>query len=94
MNLFSENDQIMVITTKSILYGYKPVLYVSHDDDDGIWQFLDGEDVCEENAYIVSLSEILKIDDSLNSLYDLPRGYIAYRQAKGDKWKRENLDSD
>ena len=80
---FSEAKNTMVITTKDIVL-------VSHDEDDGMWEFLDGEDVKEENAVIVSLDEIVEIDDTLNELYDLLLGYIAYRENKGAEWIRED----
>lgn len=85
---FLEDQNTMVITQKSILNREKDILLVSHDEDDGVWQFLDGEDVNEEEAAIVSLFEIVKLDDSVNELCELPLGWVAYRNSKNEKWVR------
>ena len=90
---FEEQDNTMVITTKDIISGIKPVLFVSHDYEDGMWEFLDGEDIDENKACIVSLAEILKIDSSLRVLYDLPLGWIAYRDEINNIWKKENIEN-
>lgn len=82
----------MVITTKEILLGTKPILLVTHDYEDGMWEFLEGEDVDENKACIISLDEILKIDSSLSMLKDLPLGWIAYRHNINDFWKKEEID--
>ncbi len=88
MTYFKEKGNTMVITTKDILLRTRPILLVSHDFEDGMWEFLDGDDVDENNACIVSLDEILRIDGSLNALHDLPLGWIAYRNDINDVWKR------
>ena len=83
----------MVITTKNIILGLKPILLVSHDFEDGMWEFLDSEELDENQACIVALDEILKLDGSLNTLQDLPLGWIAYRDSINDSWKKENIEN-
>ena len=85
---FIDEKNTMAITTKKIVNRQSVILIVSHDEDDGMWEFLDGEDACEENAVVVSLSEMVQIDESINELYDLPLGWIAYRESKTTEWKR------
>ncbi len=85
---FLDDKNTMAITTKKIVSGKSDILLVSHDEDDGMWEFLDGEDVCEENALVVSMSEMVQIDESINKLYDLPLGWIAYRESKTTEWIR------
>jgi len=85
---FLDDKNTMAITTKKIVSGQSDILLVSHDEDDGMWEFLDGEDVCEENALVVSMSEMVQIDESINKLYDLPLGWIAYRESKTTEWIR------
>ena len=63
----------------SYLEGY-PILYVSHDEDDGMWQFLCGSNHNIEDASIVSLFEVYNIDYSICLLKDMPRGYYAIRE--------------
>lgn len=86
---FNEDKSTMIITTKSIIQKTKDILIVSHDEDDGMWEFLDGMDVKEENGAIVSIWEIVGIDNSVNELFDLPEGWIAYRENKNARWIRE-----
>ena len=74
---FADPKNVAVITLKSITKGGRPILHVTHDADDGMWQFLDGSTVSEENASVVSLEEITRIDPSVMELADLPLGWYA-----------------
>ena len=90
MSKFNDFPDTMVITLKEILDGKKPVLYVSHDEEDGMWQFLDGSDELDiDNARIVTLEEILGVDSSLSSLLDLSIGWKAERVDRDTKWFRQ-----
>ena len=86
---FLDDKNTIAITTKKIVSSQSEILLVSHDEDDGMWEFLDGEDVCEENAVVVSMFEMSQIDESINELYDLPLGWIAYRENKTTEWIRK-----
>ena len=85
---FLDAKNTMAITTKRIVSGKSDILLVSHDEDDGMWEFLDGEDVCEDNALVVSMYEMVQIDESINKLYDLPLGWVAHRKSKTADWTR------
>lgn len=78
--LFKDAKNTIVITTKEILNGEHPVTSVFHDLDDGMWQFLDGEELSEERAAIISLKEMVEIDDSVNDIANLPLGGIACKK--------------
>ena len=43
----------------------KPILYVSHDEDDGMWQFLCGSTHDTDEARLVSLKEAFDLDNSV-----------------------------
>lgn len=86
---FLDDKNTIAITTKKIVSRQSEILLVSHDEDDRMWEFLDGEDVCEENAVVVSMFEMSQIDESINELYDLPLGWIAYRENKTTEWIRK-----
>jgi len=85
---FEDPENVAVITIYKIMKCESPVLYVSHDDEDGMWQFLDGSEVREEDACILSLKEMINIDPSLIKLYDLPLGWIAWRETQNSEWIR------
>lgn len=85
---FLEDKNTMAITTRDIIQGKKDVILVSHDEDDGMWQFLDGDEVDKNSAAIVSLFEMVVVDNTINELFDLPLGGIAYRENKNSEWIR------
>lgn len=71
-----------------ILRGESPLRLVTHDADDGSWQFLDGGHVFEEDAELVGLVEMLQFEPGLLGLADLPEGWYAWRPRPGDPWHR------
>jgi hypothetical protein len=86
--LFHDPQNVAVITLRQIIFGEKPILYVSHDADDGGWQFLDGGQVREEDAAVVSLANMVQHDASVQDLADLPLGWCAWRTDAGKGWQR------
>ena len=88
---FTDGLNTAVFTTKFILDKQTAILNVYHYDEDGAWEFSGKED-CEESDFkIVSLDEIIKIDDSVLEVSDLPFGYYAYRENHEDDWKIDNI---
>lgn len=88
---FSDVENTAVFTTRQVLNENLPILYVSHYEDDGVWQFHHGDNVDIEDAMIVSLSKMVDLDDTLNQLFGLPLGWIATRNVINDFWvKKEN----
>lgn len=85
---FADPKNLAVITIDRIVDGREPILYVSHDAEDGGWQFLDGGSVSEANAKVVSLLGMVERDATLRELADLPRGWVAERDAIGKPWRR------
>jgi len=76
-----------------IVNDNKPILYVSHDEDDGMWQFLCGETHAIDEANLVSLKYVFDLDNSIGALKDMPYGYYATRETSEDNWiihKRNN----
>jgi len=90
---FDDPPTVAVFTIHQIIRGDKIVDYVTHDDDDGAWQFLNravGFQMAD--AMLVGLSEMLKFDSSLRDLWDLPYGWCAWREAKGQPWQRSRKE--
>lgn len=84
---FGDVENTAVITLTRIINGSRAILYVVHDEDGG-WQFLDGDDVSEEDAATVSLKNVAIYDPSVKSLADLPCGWAAAREGVGQEWQR------
>lgn len=85
--LFDDPPNVAVLSTDQILKG-ETILYVSHDEEDGAWQFHTGETINESNAKVVSLKRIVELDQSVIELADLPLGWVAIRSKAGAVWKR------
>lgn len=85
---FRDSEDTVVITLARILSGESPLRLVCHDDDDGCWQFLDGEHILEEDAAVISLAEMVQFDPTLRELADLPEGAYAWRPDPDQPWQR------
>ena len=85
---FSDPPNMAVISVVQVFLQGMPVLHVTHDEDDGGWQFLTGEIVSVSQAFVVALQEMIEHDPSLAVLADLPPGWHARRQDKDSKWER------
>ena len=84
---FQEAPNTACLVCKHVLNKEKPILYVSHDAHDGMWQFLCGGDHAEEDGKIVSLYSAYMLDDTVGQLVDMPCGYYAERISEKEDWK-------
>jgi hypothetical protein len=66
-----------------------PVLVVSHDADDGAWQFLCGTTNDPKDGVSEHLGRMLERHPDLVELGDLPLGWIAWREDESSGWVRE-----
>lgn len=85
--LFDDPPNVAVLTTHHVLEG-ETILYVSHDEKDGAWQFHTGETISKSNAKVVALKRIVELDRSVMQLADLPLGWVATRSEAGVVWQR------
>ena len=85
---FTEPENQAVITLRQILSDGEPILHVTHDLEDGGWQFLGWGDAKEEDAKVVALRTIVRLDPSVQELADLPPGWHAWRRAANEPWQR------
>lgn len=83
---FDELPNTAAITCCHILNEGLPILYVSHDEDDGMWQFLCGKSHDVSEARIVSLYSIFALDNSIEPLAKMPCGYVAERRSMESEW--------
>ena len=85
---FDDPPNVAVVTTREVTEDKAPILFVSHDEEDGGWQFLTGGLVLEENARVIALRRIWLFDPSVGQLADLPIGWQASRSSLLDPWRR------
>jgi len=90
---FNDSGNTAVFTTKFILNNGKDITTVHHYEEDGAWQFSSSDEIgdFEEAARVVSLDEIVKLDDTLLEISDLPEGFMAFRNSKIDKWEIKKI---
>ena len=85
---FADPRNLASISVRQIIHDGNPVLLVSHDADDGGWQFLTGGAFEIADAMLVSLESMLERDPSLAVLCDLPLGWRAWRDTAAAPWQR------
>lgn len=83
---FNDAPNTAAITCSHVAEGHKTILYVSHDEEDGMWQFLCGKQHEESEARIVSLYSVFMLDHSIAELAGMPYGYVAERVSKETEW--------
>lgn len=83
---FNDLPDTAVITCCHILDCNSHILYVSHDEEDGMWQFLCGKNHDISEARVVALSEIFEKDSSVAQLANMPCGYFAQRTDIESDW--------
>lgn len=91
---FADPRNLAVITVRQIGRDGEPILRVTHDSDDGGWQFLEWGTPNESDAMIVSLEYVTRIDPSIRELADLPLGCRAIRRSAFEPWHREANPND
>lgn len=83
-----------VISEKGIVENGAVILLIAHDLDDHGWQFLSGEKFKSDNAVLVSLAQISKIDPTVNEVARMLPGYYAWRKSKNQPWVMERDGED
>lgn len=91
---FDDPKNVVTFTVRQIARDGNPILRVTHDSEDGAWQFLEWGTPSEEDAMIVGLEEMTRIDSSIIELADLPLGWRATRRSIAEPWYREPNPND
>jgi hypothetical protein len=85
---FADPPHTRVFLSEKVHKGIEAVTYVSHDIEDGAWQFL-GESMSDGGAPVIScFHHPIDRDSSLVELADLPLGWYAERAKVGEPWTR------
>ena len=87
---FADTPNTASITTRQVLEG-APILHVTHDEDDGSWQFLCGTTNDPADARVVGLGRMYARDPSVGELADLPEGWMAWRDSPELPWQRRRV---
>ena len=90
---FDQAPDTAALVSKSIVYDGHPILFVTHDEHDHGWQFLDGAEPPSDFVH-ACMSHPITLDSSLLELADLPPGWCAWRDSPNEPWSREELPTD
>lgn len=88
---FDQPRNCVTVFSKSVLNRSRPILLVSHDEDDHGWQFLDGVSGELKDLALAGLGHVLEIDPAIVELADLAPGFQATRTGLGEKWVIEQV---
>jgi len=86
---FPADPHAGVFTTRRIISGGERIVYVSHDIEDGAWQFHGASESKRDDALLVCLHHILDKEPAIGELADLPLGWSASRENPDAPWIRE-----
>jgi hypothetical protein len=75
------------IQTPEVFERREPILLVTHDDDDGLWQLI-GSTGAEDEGKLGHLSHAIDEDQTLLDVLDLSPGEEATREHPGAPWTR------
>lgn len=85
---FADPPNVAVFAAASVLSGATPALFVTHESEDGAWQFLSGDTTGTAEIRVVALRTMLAVDPTLVEVADLPFGWMATRASRGEPWTR------
>ena len=76
-----------MFTTRFVIEGNSPILFVFHYDD-GSWQFSGSEENLSDQDYrVISLKEIIEYDKSIVELAEMPINSQAMRLNTNSPWR-------
>lgn len=85
---FADPPNVAVFTDKATFEGSTWICQVRHDADDGAWSFFGPAGFDPANAWLVSLKQVVQMDESVTALADLPLGWRAWRETPNSAWQR------
>jgi hypothetical protein len=74
------------VQTLEVFERREPVLLISHDAEDGIWQLIGASDADGDTGKVGHLHHAVDEDPSLIDVLDLPPGHSAVRGGVGEPW--------
>jgi hypothetical protein len=85
---FLDPKNTVVFTSSRVVEREETICYVTHDEDDGAWQFHPSGGTSTSEARLVGLGEIVGMDPTIAELADLPLGWRAWRATAVSPWQR------
>lgn len=89
---FDQKRNVAAVTTRQVMGKQRPVLSVVHYSDDHSWAFTCGTTSDPEDLMLVSMGEIIDLDETLCSIANLPPGWCADRSSVDEEWQKYQDD--
>lgn len=83
---FDQAPNVAAITTAGVIEEGLQILVVQHYHS---WAFLCSTTDLEADGRVIRMEEALEIDPTLETIADLPPGWVAQRKKIGGAWHRE-----
>lgn len=90
-NYFSDLNKA-VLTTSFVLSKEAQITKVYHHLEDDMWEFISERSVEEANHRLISMEEILNIDESLMALSNMEPGFYAFRKEYNNGFEINNIE--
>jgi hypothetical protein len=85
---FLDPPNTAVFTSSSVMDNRDWVHYVTHDEEDGAWQFHPSSGpLTEGETIVVGLKRVMAIEPKIRELADLPLGWHAWRESRTAPWQ-------
>jgi hypothetical protein len=88
-SIFQKPADAVVLTQWVVVNKGMPILAAFHSAGDEEWMFFADTRPIVDVQVSVTLEDLIKLDDSLRELSDLPAGWKATRERKGAPWIRQ-----
>jgi hypothetical protein len=86
---FPDVRNVAVFTSERVVSGEEWIHYVTHDAEDGAWQFHPHSGITsKDETSVVALATVVNLDETVRQLADLPLGWHAWRDSPGEEWQR------
>ena len=90
---FADSINTAVFSTTNVVHEGYPILTVAHDHN-GDWQFLCGMTDDPDDMSIVCFGCMFELHPLIAQFYDLPTGWLCWRDEEDEEWQREELPPD
>ena len=91
---FDQPRNCASFTVRQVMHKEEPILVVSHAEEDHSWSFVGASGFSMEDAMLVGLEEVVRIDMTVLQLADLPLGWQAARASPSHPWIRSESTPD
>lgn len=86
---FDQPPNCATMTSRKVVREGEPITHAYHDESDHGWQFYSAAGSTMADAMIVALEEIVRLDQTIVEIADLPPGWMAERESPGSPWTRK-----